>query len=97
MNNYVQDNYGSVQQQLQGALLPNAVNTHTGNLIHPLPGAFVGGRTRGKHRRRRTRGGDMGAVIAPATLLAMQQLYGRKKSNKKSKFRYKRSRRYRTR
>lgn len=90
---YMVKNYGSVDQQLQGALVPSPINANTGNLIHRLNG--VGGRSK-------TKGGDMGAFVAPATLLAMQQLYGRKKSKRGSRrsrrsrrSRFSRSRRYR--
>jgi len=82
MSEYVQGLYGTVTQQLQGALVPDAVNMNTGNLIHELPNGMI-------------RGGDIGAVIAPATILAMQQLYG--KSKKKKSRRSRKSRRYRTR
>ena len=89
--NYVSDNYGSVNQQLQGALIPNSANMHTGNLVHRLPGVTMGG-------YRKSRGGDMGAFVAPATLLAMQQLYrrkGSKRRSKKSRGKRFKSRRYR--
>ena len=81
---YIQDNYGSVNQQLQGALIPTSANNNTGNLIHRLP-TMGGKRRRSRGRRGKTRGGDMGAFVAPATLLAMQQLYRRKGSKRKSK------------
>jgi hypothetical protein len=95
MSLYVKDIYGSVDQQLSGALIPNSTNMNSGNLIQRLPGALSGG------SRRRPRGGNMVAAIPPITLLAMQQLYGRKsrpsRRSRRSRFRGKRSRRYRTR
>lgn len=92
MSLYVKDIYGTTDQQLSGALIPSSTNMNTGNLIQPLPGALTGG------SKKRRRGGNFAAAIPPITLLAMQQLYGRKSRNKKSRrFRGKRSRRYRTR
>ena len=98
MSLYVKDIYGSVDQQLSGALIPNSTNMNSGNLIQPLPGALTGG------SRRRAKGGNMVAAIPPITLLAMQQLYGKKsrhsrrsRRSRRSMFRGKRSRRYRTR
>jgi hypothetical protein len=96
MSLYVKDIYGTTDQQLSGALIPNSTNMYSGNLIQPLPGALTGGRgTR--------RGGNLMAAIPPVTLLAMQQLYGRKSRAKRGvrrrsrRFRGKRSRRYRAR
>jgi len=92
MSLYVKDIYGTTDQQLSGALIPNSSNMNTGNLIRPLPGALTGG------SKRKRKGGNLAATIPPITLLAMQQLYGRKSRNKRSRrFRGKRSRRYRTR
>lgn len=94
MSGYVNNLYGSLGQQVDGALVPNSVNMNTGNLIQTLPGVLRGG------KRSRKGGNMLATAIPPLTILAMQQLYGRKsrqrRSGRKGSRRFRR-RTYRTR
>lgn len=85
MSLYVKDLYGSMDQQLEGALVPNSTNMNSGNLIQLLPGV-TGGRTK-------RRGGNIAAAIPALTVLAMQQLYGKSRQNHKRSKRFRRFRR----
>lgn len=89
--NYVENLYGNAQQQFDDTLILSKSNANTGNLLQPLKG--------GKTLKR---GGNLAAAIPPLSLLMMQQLYGRKSRSRgrarrfrKSRFRFKRSRKLR--
>ena len=86
MSLYVKDLYGSMDQQLEGALIPNSTNMNSGNLIQLLPGVTGG-------RSKKRRGGNIAAAIPALTILAMQQLYGKSRRNHKRSKKFRRFRR----
>jgi len=89
MSTYVENLYGAANQQYDNALIPSVKNMNWGNLIQPLKG----GRSKRVKRHKRT-GGNLSSMIPALTLLTAQQLYG-KKSHRRSRHRFKRSRRIR--
>jgi hypothetical protein len=76
---------GPANAQWDNTFLSSRSNV-PGNALVGLQGQTVGGRRRTRSQRRSRKGGVLGGIIsnaiAPATLLAMQQSYKRKKGGK---------------